>query len=113
MFAAASEFPVAWVGNALDGVITRLNDEGGDFYGFHRRTPDVTSIITEFLWLSNGAEAALLARTEVRNAEAEAIAAGIDRWYRTENVGSGFLKPFVDTFDSGGGGFEGCVDPPL
>jgi N-acetylmuramoyl-L-alanine amidase len=113
MFAAASEFPVAWVGNALDGVSTRLNDEGGDFYGIHRRTPDVTSIITEFLWLSNGAEAALLARTEVRNAEAEAIAAGIDRWYRTENVGSGFLKPFVDTFDSGGGGFEGCVDPPL
>lgn len=113
MFAAARKFPVAWVDNALDGVSTRLNDEGGDFYGIHRRTPGVTSIITEFLWLSNGAEAALLARDDVRDAEAEAIARGIDRWYRTENTGSGFLSPFVDTFDSGGGGFEGCVDTPL
>jgi N-acetylmuramoyl-L-alanine amidase len=113
MFDAARRFPVAWVGNALDGVSTRLNDRGTDFYGIHRRTPGVTSIITEFLWLSNGPEAALLARDDVRDAEAQAIATGIDRWYRTENSGSGFLAPFVDTFDSGGGGFDGCVDPPL
>lgn len=113
MFAAALEFPTAWVGNALDGVSTRLNDRGTDFYGIHRRTPDVTSIITEFLWLSNGPEAALLARDDVREAEANAIATGIDRWYRTAHAGSGYLSPFVDTFDSGGGGFEGCVDPAL
>ena len=113
MFAAALEFPTAWVGNALDGVSTRLNDRGTDFYGIHRRTPEVTSIITEFLWLSNGAEAALLARDDVREAEAKAIATGIDRWYRTEHAGSGYLSPFVDTFDSGGGGFDGCVDPRL
>ena len=113
MFAAALRFPTAWVGNALDGVSTRLNDEGTDFYGIHRRTPEVTSVITEFLWLSNGAEAALLARDDVKDAEATAIATGIDRWYRSTHRGSGFLSPFVDTFDSGGGGFEGCVDPPL
>ena len=113
LFAAASEFPTAWVGNALDGVSTRLNDEGGDFYGIHRRTPGVTSLITEFLWLSNGAEARLLARDDVRDAEAQALARGIDRWYRTEHSGSGYLRPFVDTFDSGGGGFEGCIDPDL
>ncbi len=113
LFAAASRFPTAWVGNVRDGVSTRLNDEGTDFYGIHRRTPDVTSVITEFLWLSNGPEARLLARDDVRDAEAQALARGIDRWYRTENAGSGYLRPFVDTFDSGGGGFEGCVDPPL
>lgn len=113
LFAAARRFPTAWVGNALDGVSTRLNAEGGDFYGIHRRTPDVTSVITEFLWLSNGPEARLLERVDVRNAEAEALAGGIDRWYRSRHEGSGFLSPFVDTFDSGGGGFEGCVDPPL
>ncbi len=113
LFAAASRFPTQWVGNALDGVSTRLNDHGTDFYGIHRRTPEVTSIITEFLWLSNGPEARLLTRPEVQEAEARAIAQGIDRWYRTENRGSGYLSPFVDTFDSGGGGFEGCVDPPL
>ena len=113
LFAAASEFPTAWVGNALDGVSTRLNAERIDFYGIHRRTPEVTSLITEFLWLSNGPEAALLARDDVQEAEAEALAQGIERWYLTEHRGSGFIPPFVDTFDSGGGGFEGCVDPRL
>ncbi len=113
LFAAASAFPTQWVGNALDGVSTRLNAEGGDFYGIHRRTPDVTSVITEFLWLSNGPEAALLAGSEIRDAEAEALALGIDRWFRTKNKGSGYLPEFVDTFDSGGGGFDNCVDPQL
>lgn len=113
LFAAASRFPTQWVGNVRDGVSTRLNDRGTDFYGIHRRTPEVTSLITEFLWVSNGPEAALLARDEVRQAEADALARGIDRWFRSEHQGSGYLQPFVDTFDSGGGGFEGCVDPPL
>ena len=70
LFAAASRFPTAWVGNVRDGVSTRLNAERTDFYGIHRRTPEVTSVITEFLWLSNGAEAALLARGDVKDAEA-------------------------------------------
>ena len=113
LFAAASEFPTAWVGNALDGVSTRLNAERLDFYGIHRRTPKVTSLITEFLWLSNGPEAALLAREDVQEAEAEALARGIERWFLTQHDGSGFIAPFVDTFDSGGGGFNGCVDPAL
>ena len=113
LFAAARRFPTAWVGNALDGVSTRLNDEGTDFYGIHRRTPEVPSVITEFLVLSNGPEARLLARSDVRQAQAVALADGVERWYRTEHRGSGYLAPFVDTFDAGGGGFEGCVDPPL
>lgn len=113
LFAAASRFPTAWVGNSKDGVSTRLNAEGTDFYGIHRRTPEVSSVITEFLWLSNGPEAELLRRDEVRQAQAVALADGVERWYRTANRGSGYLDPYVDTFDSGGGGFDGCVDPPL
>ncbi|MFN3216083.1 MAG: N-acetylmuramoyl-L-alanine amidase [Acidimicrobiales bacterium] len=113
LFAAASRFPTAWVGNSKDGVSTRLNAEGTDFYGIHRRTPEVTSVITEFLWLSNGPEAQVLMRDEVRQAQAVALADGVERWYRSTNRGSGFIDPFVDTFDSGAGGFEGCVDPPL
>jgi N-acetylmuramoyl-L-alanine amidase len=111
LFAAASRFPTAWVGNSKDGVSTRLNAEGTDFYGIHRRTPVVSSVITEFLWLSNGPEARLLERDEVRRAQAVALADGVERWYRSANRGSGYLGPFVDTFDSGGGGFEGCVRP--
>lgn len=113
LFAAASDFPTSWVGNSKDGVSTRLNGRGTDFYGIHRRTPEVTSLITEFLWLSNGPEARLLERDAVRDAEATALARGIDRWYRSEHSGSGFIPDFVDNFDSGGGGFEGCVDPKL
>lgn len=113
LFAAASRFPTAWVGNSKDGVSTRLNGEGTDFYGIHRRTPEVSSVITEFLWLSNGPEAQLLLRDDVRDAQAVALADGIERWYRTANRGSGYLDPFVDTYDSGGGGYTGCVDPPL
>lgn len=113
LFAAALEFPTQWVGNVLDGVSTRLNDRGTDFYGIHRRTPDVTSVITEFLWVSNAAEANLLAGSAIRDAEATALARGVDRWFRTTNSGSGYLPDFVDTFDSGGGGFENCVDPRL
>lgn len=113
LFATALEFPVSWVGTYLDGATSRLHSSGGDFYGIHRRTPDVTSVITEWLWLSNPPEAALLARPEVLEAEAQAIARAIDRWYRTENQGSGFTPQFTDDFDSGGGGYAGCVDPFL
>lgn len=113
LFAAASAFPTTWVGTGLDGAGSRLNAEGGDFYGIHRRTPDVTSVITEFLWLSNPAEARLLARDDVRDAQAVALADGVERWYRGLDDGSGYVRPWVDTFDAGGGGFEGCVDPDL
>lgn len=113
LFAAAQRFPTAWVGNSRDGVSTRLNSSGTDFYGIHRRTPDVTSVITEFLWLSNGPEARLLARSDVQFAEAEAIARGVERWYQTSYSGSGFLGSYVDNAGGFGGGFAGCVDPRL
>ena len=95
------------------GVTARLNTEGGNFYGIHRYTPDIPSVITEFLWLSNPSEANLLARPDVLEAEARAVVRGIDRFYRTAAPGSGFVPPFVDTFDLGGGGFDGCVDPQM
>lgn len=113
LYAAALQFPTSWVGTYLDGATSRLNDSGGDFYGIHRRTPGVTSIITEWLWMNNPAEADLLLRPEVLEAEAQALFDGIDRWYRTENTGSGYKAPFIDSYDSGGGGYAGCIDPVL
>ncbi len=113
LVAAAERFPTSWVATIRAGVSSRLNAAGGDFYGIHRRTPRVVSVITEFLYLSNPPEAALLARPAVQRAEARALADGIIRWFDTRDPGSGYLPDFVDTTDSGAGGFENCTDPAL
>ncbi len=113
LVAAAERFPTSWVATVRAGVSSRLNARGGDFYGIHRRTPGVVSVITEFLYLSNPPEAALLARTDVQRAEAQALADGVIRWFETRDPGSGYLPDFVDTTDNGAGGFENCTDPAL
>ncbi len=113
LLATASRFPTSWVATLRAGVSSRLNAAGGDFYGVHRRTPRVVSVITEFLYLSNPPEAALLARREVQRAEARALADGIIRWFDSRDPGSGYLPDFVDTTDNGAGGFENCTDPEL
>src|SRR5690606_22241787 len=73
----------------------------------------VPGVITEALWLSNPAEARLLANWTVLDAEARAIARGIVRFLTTKDPGSGFKPPVVDETTTGTGGVEGCRDPEL
>jgi N-acetylmuramoyl-L-alanine amidase len=113
LYDAALQFPTAWVGNALDGVSARLGETGDDFYGVLRLTQGVPTALTEFLWLSNGPEAQLLARGDVQEAQAQALVDGIVRWFETDDAGSGFIGSHTDSYDSGGGGLSGCVDPAL
>jgi N-acetylmuramoyl-L-alanine amidase len=113
LYDAALQFPTAWVGNALDGVSARLGETGDDFYGVLRLTQGVPTALTEFLWLSNGPEAQLLARGDVQEAQAQALVDGIVRWFETDDAGSGYLGSHTDSYDSGGGGLSGCVDPAL
>ena len=94
-------------------LIAALLADGEDLYGIHRYTPNIPSVITEALYLSNAAEAALLARADVVTAEARAIADGILRWLRTSDPGSGFVPEFTDGSSSGTGGTENCRDPAL
>ena len=48
------------------------------------------------------------------DAEAEAIATAITRFVTTPDPGSGLVTPYPrDEPAGGGGGPEGCVDPPL
>lgn len=113
LYAAALQFPTAWVGNAFDGVSARLGETGDDFFGVLRLTQGIPAALTEFLWLSNGPEAELLARRDVQEAQAQALADGIVRWFETYDAGSGYIGSHTDGHDSGGGGLAGCVDPAL
>ena len=64
------------------------------------------------VFISTEAEANLLAQPEVLEAEAQALADALDRWFTTQEVGSGLIDGIVFEGDLGnGGGLEGCVDP--
>ena len=105
---------VAWVGDTDAGAKFRMNSRGGDYYGMLRQTAGVTAALSEALFISNPPEAELLARPEVQQAEAEALARAITRHLTTADPGSGFTEPYPRTDPAGpGGGSSGCVDPPL
>ena len=93
------------------GVAWRQNDEGTDLYGVLRRTPDIVSVLTEAMFISTEAEADLLAQPDVLEIEAQALADALDRWFDTEDPGSGYVDGVVFEDDLGnGGGSQGCVD---
>jgi N-acetylmuramoyl-L-alanine amidase len=106
---------IEWHANVDAGAKFRLNDRGGDYYGVLRGTHGVTSVISEGLFLSaSRSEADLLARPDVQAAEAEAITRAVRRFMLGSDPGSGFVQPILrQTPAGGGGGPEGCVDPPL
>ncbi len=110
--AAMAQFPTSWVGGSRK-VASRIRSDGTDLYGVLRNAPNVPSVITEALYLSNPPEARLLATPQVQDAEARAIAWGIVRFLTTSDPGSGFQPPFVDESTTGTGGVDGCRDPQL
>lgn len=111
--AAFANIEADWMGSVdTFGVAWRQNDEGTDLYGVLRRTPDIVSILTEAMFISTEAEADLLAQPDILETEAQALADAFDRWFDTEDPGSGYVEGVVFEGDLGnGGGAEGCVDP--
>ena len=72
------------------------------------------AVISEALFISNPPEAALLARADVQQAEADALARAVARFLTTDDPGSGFVEAYPRREAAGpGGGNTGCVDPPL
>jgi N-acetylmuramoyl-L-alanine amidase len=110
---ALSAYQVAWVGDTDAGAKYRLNDRGGDYYHLLRETAGVTSVLAELAFVSNPAEADLLARPDVQRVEGQAVARGILRYLRTRDPGSGYVTPYPRATPTSGGGAEGCVDPAL
>ena len=113
MVDALDDFDVAWVSTVSEGASVRLRDDGMDLYGIHRFSPEITSIITEFLYLSNVPEALLMQQPGMAELEAQAIVDGLLRWWWTDDTGTELGRRFTDSSSSGTGGFDGCVDPVL
>ena len=96
------------------GVLHCPGQGGDDYYAVLRRTHGTASALAELAYISDPPEAALLARPDVQQVEGEAVARGIIRFLTTDDAGSGFTVPYPRTEPAGGGGgSEGCSDPPL
>jgi N-acetylmuramoyl-L-alanine amidase len=104
---------VAWQADRDAGAKSRRRAGGDDYYGV-LRDAGVPAAISEGLFLSNPPEAALLARPDVQQAEADALARAVARFLTTDDAGSGFVDAYPRREAAGpGGGSAGCVDPPL
>ncbi|MEX2659634.1 MAG: N-acetylmuramoyl-L-alanine amidase [Acidimicrobiales bacterium] len=115
LFALFSTYEgIPWQADTDAGAKSRPNSSGGDYYGMLRLTAGVPSVLSEALFLSNPPEAELLARLDVQQAEAEALARAVTRFLTTDDPGSGFTQAYPRTEPAGpGGGSTGCIDPPL
>lgn len=113
MVSALTPYDVAWVSSVTEGSSLRLRDDGMDLYGIHRYSPDVNSIISEFVYLSNPPESQLMQLVGLPELEARTIVDSVLRWWWTEDEGTTRGRRFTDSSSSGTGGFDGCVDPPL
>jgi N-acetylmuramoyl-L-alanine amidase len=115
LIAALSLFEADWMADTDAGAKYRTSGSGDDYYGVLRRTQGVPAVLSEALFVSNPTEEALLARDDVRRAEADALARAAERFLTTDDPGSGFTEPYPRETPAGGGGGSGpdCVDPAL
>ena len=115
---ALSAFPVRWVGIGVGATWRSRARDGDDYFAMVRLPKPVPASLVELAYLSNPAEAALLARPETPKIEGQAVAHGILRFLRTSDPGTGFstggqMAPRPRSGGGGGGGENPCDDPPL
>jgi N-acetylmuramoyl-L-alanine amidase len=111
---ALSPYPISWVADTDAGAKYRLGSRG-DYYAMVREPAPVVAVLAEFAFMSNPAEAALLARPDVQKVEGEALARAILRYLHTPDPGSGYTEPYPrPTPPRGPGGPPPpCTDPAL
>ncbi len=91
VLAELSAFDVSWSAARDAGVLSVLNGRGTDAYGINR-LPDTVSIIAEFLYVSNSAEAELMLTDEYVEAASTGLANAIETYLTTTDPGSGFAE---------------------
>ncbi|MDQ4098341.1 MAG: N-acetylmuramoyl-L-alanine amidase, partial [Actinomycetota bacterium] len=91
--AALSAYSVPWMADSDAGAKYRQGTRG-DYYAMLRLPGSVVSVLTEAAFISNPAEAELLAQPEFQRVEGEAVARGILRYLTTRDPGSGFTEPY-------------------
>ena len=108
------QFDIQWFAGVDAGATYRPNAEtGGDFYGMVR-LPQMPAVLAEMAFLGNEAEVDLIRTGALQEASAVAIATAIERWFTSDDPGSGFVEPSFGLRSSGGGGgLGGCTDPDL
>ena len=116
--AALSAYSVPWVTSGV-GVTWRTRSNGDDWYAMVRQPKGVAAALAELAFISNPAEAELLADSEVQRVEGEAVARGILRFLTTGDPGSGYVEGGQmpprprNGPRGGGGGDDECDDPAL
>ena len=108
--AALAAFDIAWTGLPDAGVIRVLRSDGRDAYGMIRR-PLVPSVLIEYGYLSNPAEATLFATGEYIRVAADATADAISAYLYSDRAGTGFIEQ-PRTFNPGSASTP-CEDPIL
>jgi N-acetylmuramoyl-L-alanine amidase len=109
---ALSRFQAAWVADNDAGAKYRRGQQG-DYYAMLRLPQPVVSVLVESAFISNPAESRLLARPEVRQAEADAVAGAVTRYLNTDDPGSGYVEPYPRESPPGDGAGPPCRDPAL
>ncbi len=111
---AFTPYRIAWTADTDHGAKYRPSASGGDYYGILRDAEGVTTVLSEAAFITNPPEEHLLAEPAFQQVEAGAISRAIVRYVTTNSPGSGFVTPYPRTEPAGGGGGpEGCSDPPL
>ena len=113
MYNEAKRHPTSWVSSGLTGASTALTPGGSDFFGVHRHTPGIPSVITEWGYLTNSYEAAQLKTSTIKDAEARSIVRALTRFLESSDTGSGNIGSWVRSGSTGTGGTGGCEDPAL
>jgi N-acetylmuramoyl-L-alanine amidase len=113
LVAGLEPFDIDWVASKYRGAVARADRDGDDFYGVLRRADTMPAVILEAAYLSGEAEAELVTTDEFRAAESAAIAAGIERYLRSADAGSGFLDSFTEGGRARSFDLDDCEDPPL
>ena len=116
--AALALYAVSWTADSDTGAKARIQAEDPtlDYYGVLRLADGVPSVLLEAAYLSNPPEAELLAREDVQEAEAAAIARALERFHLGEapaEVAFSPEPPSTGAAGPSGGTAEGCEDPPL
>lgn len=108
---ALSQYDIVWRDSSFRGANAVIrNRDRKDLYGILQYTPGMTTVITEAAYLSNTAEAQLLADPAVQAVEASAIADGIVRYLTTQDEGSGYNGARITYRRLYSGSPRGCID---
>ena len=89
--AGLTAYDVPWVTSGAGVTWKTRASNGDDWYAMVRQPKGIAAALAELAFISNPAEADLLADPDVQRVEGEAVARGIIRYLTTADPGSGYV----------------------